>query len=345
MEVAYRDLNDNEITLTPQVVKKYICNNSAITDSEMAMFLKLCQHQQLNPFLREVYLIKYGSQPATMVTGKETFLKRAKRDPRYAGHECSIEGKIPEMSATAKVYVQGYQVPITCTVWYEEYVGTKKDGTPTAMWANKPRTMLAKVALVQALREAFPDTFGGMYSQEEINTVDADNLPTADIVVEKPVVTETVVTEIEQPEEPVSAELNDGEDVQAVEIQEVTATEKINEAAEKIREEFGSTTEIIFDDPEGLVKRVGPNSDIELGPRPERPSPVPGSCTPEYAEYLLNLFKAKIEGNMYLSFLEENVDKPLCEWSLLTINLLEDLGKSIMQNKVSFDEVFGKYFK
>ena len=75
MEVAYRDLNDNEITLTPQVVKKYICNNSAITDSEMAMFLKLCQHQQLNPFLREVYLIKYGSQPATMVTGKETFLK------------------------------------------------------------------------------------------------------------------------------------------------------------------------------------------------------------------------------------------------------------------------------
>ena len=29
--------------------------------------------------------------------------------------------------------------------------------------------MLKKVALVQALREAFPEDFGGMYSEEEIN--------------------------------------------------------------------------------------------------------------------------------------------------------------------------------
>jgi|TARA_X000001382_G_C3177343_1_gene181380 phage recombination protein Bet len=314
MEVAYRDLNDNDIKLTPAVVKKYICNNSAITDSEMAMFLKLCQHQQLNPFLREVYLIKFGNQPASMVTGKETFLKRAKRDPRYAGHECSIEGTVPEMSATAKVYVQGYQVPISCTVFYEEYVGTKRDGTPSSMWANKPRTMLQKVALVQALREAFPDTFGGMYSQEEINSVDSDKLPTANIVIEK--------------QEPEVVESKDAEVVES----------------EVVVEDVKSESTITFDEPKGKQIKRGANTDVELPERPDRPTALPGSCSEQYANYLVQLFRMKIEDKFYLEYLEEYVEQPLEEWSLLSINKIEKLGKDIIQGSVDFDDVFGTHY-
>jgi len=166
---------ENTVELSPDIIKKYLVSGDGkITDQEIMMFLKLCEYQQLNPFLREVYLIKYGSKPATMVTGKETFLKRAYRNPAYQGHKTgiSLDGKI----AWAEVYVKDYQVPIKCEVDFEEYVGRKSDGSINSIWKAKPNTMLKKVALVQALREAFPETFGGMYSQEEINTVDAEVL-------------------------------------------------------------------------------------------------------------------------------------------------------------------------
>jgi len=171
---------DNTVELSPDIIRQYLVSGDGkITDQEIMMFLKLCEYQQLNPFLREVYLIKFGSKPATMVTGKETFLKRAYRNPDYQGHKTgiSLDGKI----AWAEVYVKDYQTPIRCEVDFEEYVGRKTDGSINSIWKAKPNTMLKKVALVQALREAFPETFGGMYSQEEISTVDAEVLSTENV--------------------------------------------------------------------------------------------------------------------------------------------------------------------
>ena len=52
-------------------------------------------------------------------------------------------------------------------VSFDEYAGRKKDGSLNGQWSKKPATMIRKVALVQALREAFPKTFGGLYSAEE----------------------------------------------------------------------------------------------------------------------------------------------------------------------------------
>lgn len=166
----------HEITLSPSIVRQYLVSGQGnVSDQEIVMFIQLCKFQKLNPFLREVYLIKYGNNPAQMVTGKETFLKRARRNPLYQGHKTGIsaDGK----TAWAEVYVKGDAVPIRVEVDYEEYVGRKSDGTVTGMWRTKPKTMLKKVALVQAMREAFPDDFGGLYSQEEINTI-REELPT-----------------------------------------------------------------------------------------------------------------------------------------------------------------------
>jgi len=121
MEVVYKDINENEITLNPELVRQYLTTNDNVTPQEMGMFLRLCEMQRLNPFLREVYLVKYGNSPATFVTGKETFLKRAAHHPKYRGHQVETAGEPPEMTATARVYVDGYQVPIQCTVHYSEY--------------------------------------------------------------------------------------------------------------------------------------------------------------------------------------------------------------------------------
>jgi phage recombination protein Bet len=186
------------VTLTDEIVKKYIC--PLATEQERYMFLQLCKGQNLNPFLREAYLIKYGSSPATMVVGKDTFIKRARSIQTYRGFKAGIivisnktvvyrEGgmliKGEELiGGWAEVYRKDLDVPVRAEVSLEEYIGKKKVyennkvvGEETnAQWSVKPATMIRKVALVQAHREAFPDQFEGLYSGEEMG-IDVEAVP------------------------------------------------------------------------------------------------------------------------------------------------------------------------
>lgn len=190
------------VKLSPSIIRNYLVNGGGnVTDQEVAMFLNLCRFQHLNPFLREAYLIKFGNQPATIVTGKEAITKRAVRNPKYAGQQAGVvifheeSGELEHRAGAmlmdgerlvggwAKVYVTGYDVPIEAVVSFDEYVGTKGDGTINAQWAKKPATMIRKVALVQALREAFPEDLGGMYASEEMG-VDINEAAMAPVDIE-----------------------------------------------------------------------------------------------------------------------------------------------------------------
>lgn len=186
------DSNGTTVKLSLAIIKNYLVNGSgAVTDQEVVMFLNLCKAQHLNPFLREAYLIKYGNMPATIVTGKEVFTKRARRNKDYAGQQAGIlvqkeDGSVESRIGTlvlanetivggwAKVFIKGYDVPVEMTVSFDEYC-LKKEGKPASNWAGKPATMIRKVALVQALREAFPEDLQGMYSQEEVNIIEPLN--------------------------------------------------------------------------------------------------------------------------------------------------------------------------
>jgi phage recombination protein Bet len=194
------------VSLDANTVRNYLVPaDSRVTDQEVVMFLELCKYQKLNPFTREAYLVKYGNYAASIVTGKEVFTQRAQQDQRFAGIEAGItiltkdnqlirrDGSLllPQekdrlVGGWAKVYIKGYAVPMFDEVSLVEYIGKKSDGTPTKMWAEKPATMIRKVALVHALREAFPDKFKGLYSQEEINTIDTSTLPTTPVAVPEP---------------------------------------------------------------------------------------------------------------------------------------------------------------
>lgn len=197
-QVIKYDSNGTEIKLSPSIVKNYLVNgNGAVTNQEVVMFLNLCKAQRLNPFLREAYLIKFGSNPATIVTGKEVFTKRARRNKDFAGYEAGIivqskDGNLEYRSGTlyladeqivggwAKVHIRGYDVPVESSVSFDEYC-LKKDGHPASNWASKPGTMIRKVALVQALREAFPEDLQGMYAAEETNiSMQLDETPVLD---------------------------------------------------------------------------------------------------------------------------------------------------------------------
>jgi phage recombination protein Bet len=185
-----------KVELSFQIVKKYI--SPLASDMEIYTFMQLCRAQNLNPFLREAYLIKYAAdQPAAMVVGKETFMKRASRNEHYRGFKSGIivncntkEGPVIRYKEGAAVFPGEILLGGWCDVTRDdreslihievsltEYEGKKKDGTVTKMWDGKQATMIRKVAVVQAHREAFPDETEGMLALEEIRTIDITELP------------------------------------------------------------------------------------------------------------------------------------------------------------------------
>lgn len=190
--VAYM-ANGVEVKISMNDVKNYLVSGDKdrVTVKEVVMFMNLCRFAGLNPWLKEAYIIKYGNEPATLVTGKEAFLKRAEANPEYDGMESGVivqaENAIEYRTGTlvlkgeelvggwAEVWRRGRSHSCRIEVSFDEYAGRKKDGSLNSQWSKKPATMIRKVAQVQALRETFPAMLGAMYAAEEAG----DNLESA----------------------------------------------------------------------------------------------------------------------------------------------------------------------
>lgn len=174
------------IKLTPTIVRQYLVSGDAekVTMQEVVMFMNLCKAQKLNPWVRDAYCVKYGSSPASIVVAKGAFEKRADANPSYNGSVAGIivlklnedlerrEGALvlpgeKIAGGWAKVWRKDREHPTVIEVTFDEYVGKKGNGEMNSNWAKRPATMIRKVALVQALREAFPNEFEGMYIAEE----------------------------------------------------------------------------------------------------------------------------------------------------------------------------------
>lgn len=169
--------------ITAGTVRQYLDNGNKASDSELAMLVTMAKHQNLNPFLKEIYFIKYGTAPAQFVVSRDAYRKRAQKDPNFNGIKAGViveneDGSIEKLDGAFKkktqvligawceVQMKNLDFPIYVAVSYDEYVQTK-NGQPNSMWSNKPMTMLVKVAESQALRLAFPE-MAGTYSEEEL---------------------------------------------------------------------------------------------------------------------------------------------------------------------------------
>lgn len=175
--VKFEDERGQAVQVTAQDVQRLICPNA--TMQEVAFFLELCRVQRLNPWTKEVYLVKYGNQPASIIVGKDVFTKRAYRNPECEGWETGVvivtkkgverrEGTAyyPEvgeklLGGWARVFTKGKR-PTYAEVSLAEY------STGKALWASKPAVMVAKVATVTALRNAYPEAYAQLYSSEEM---------------------------------------------------------------------------------------------------------------------------------------------------------------------------------
>ena len=179
--------NGEDVKLSPKMIKDYlVAGNGQVTDQEVVMFLSLCKFQHLNPFTRDAYLIKYGTSPATVVVGKDVLLKRAMRSEKFGGLSAGVivvntNGEVEEREGTfvlpeenlvggwAKVLIKGYDLPFYSSVSMKEY------STGKSNWLTKPATMIRKVAMAQALREAFPEEMSALYDQAEMGEIKVDS--------------------------------------------------------------------------------------------------------------------------------------------------------------------------
>lgn len=183
MNVNYETVLGN-VELDVNTVKNYLVKgNGSVTDQEVVLFIKLCEAQKLNPFVTgEVYLIKFGSQPAQMVIGYDAYKRRAEENPHHLYTESGITvirgstGEIVQkpgaclypteklIGGWCKVHkLKGSKEVVTFKeVTFDEY------NKGNAIWKEKPCTMIEKVAISQCLREAYPKDFEGLYTAEEL---------------------------------------------------------------------------------------------------------------------------------------------------------------------------------
>lgn len=86
-------------------------------------------------------------------------------------------GKIVTCAVTVKKMTGAHIGDFTAEVYFNEY------STGRNLWTTKPRTMIAKVAEMHALRKACPEELAQSYVEEEIQREVAKEVPAIDLTV------------------------------------------------------------------------------------------------------------------------------------------------------------------
>lgn len=174
-----------------------------VTKPELQAFLHECQRRKLDPFARQIYLIGrwdrekgrkvYRSQ--TSIDGFRVIARRAADEARETVEYddtlwCGPDGQwtdiwlSPEPPAACKVVVlrDGKRFPATAR--YTSYAVLSAKGEPVGLWRKMADSQLAKCTEALALRKAFPEDLGGLYTDDEMQQADgpAPGPVTAEVV-------------------------------------------------------------------------------------------------------------------------------------------------------------------
>lgn len=179
--------NGRDYLVSPKDILEWVAPGAPI--GEAKKFLVVCQTTGLNPLLGEIDLLPFSGKYQAVVR-KNGYLKCARRDPDYDGHESGIsvqayktglagkktkEGPIIDIPGTCvpdghlliggwcKMYRKGISRPVYKRVSFSEY-GKNTPGP----WQAIPCTMIEKVAIAHAARESF-DLLAGTYDDSEMD--------------------------------------------------------------------------------------------------------------------------------------------------------------------------------
>lgn len=169
-----------------------------VAPEELVSFLHECQRRKLDPFSRQIYLIgRYdrskGRKAYRSQTSIDGFRLIARRAADKSGIDYSYEDTIwfddkgerhevwllPGPPAAAKVVVIRNGNRFDAVARYGAYVQSGQDGKPQGLWRSMPDVLIAKCAEGLALRKAFPEDLGGLYTEEEMAQADNPQRVTA----------------------------------------------------------------------------------------------------------------------------------------------------------------------
>lgn len=177
--IEFKDDAGMPVKFTSQDIRERLCPNA--TDSELALCVELCNRQHLNPFTQDVYLVKYGNAPASIITNYQVFNRRANKQPNYGGIDSGVvvlrDGKVVKKKGSAVYKIIGEQliggwaevkftdgkIPAYAELALTDY------STGKSNWAKMPGVMIDKCAKAAAWRLAYPGEFRGMYVSEEMD--------------------------------------------------------------------------------------------------------------------------------------------------------------------------------
>lgn len=166
-----------------QLIKDTIAKDA--TDEELRHFIAVCERVGLDPFARQIYLVKRWDSRlkrtvATPQVSIDGFRVVAERTGQYRGQTapqwCGWDGEWvdvwlaeePPQAARVGVWREGNKEPLYRPALLRSFLQTNKDGSPAAMWRTMPEVMLLKCAEAQALRAAFPNHLSGVYTSDEM---------------------------------------------------------------------------------------------------------------------------------------------------------------------------------
>lgn len=165
--------------LDGETLRNFVDPKHQASPQELQTLLAIVKNRNLNPFTKEVYFIKYGNNQAQIVVSKDAFMKRAEQNQNYDGFESGViyedekgelktkKGVILPRKATliggwCEVYRKDRSRPVYREVELSAY------NTHKNWWQKAPGQMIEKVAIVAAVRDAFSENVGGLYTADEM---------------------------------------------------------------------------------------------------------------------------------------------------------------------------------
>jgi len=184
-EVSY-EVAGQKINLDIETVRSFIAVGNNITNKEIIFFMEACKYQGMNPFTKDMYLVKFNDT-VQMMTSINVMTQRLNEYDRLEGWNSGIivinqetqkeeykkgtffNKKTEELvGAWFEAHIKGWKTSFMETINLDDYLKFNKFGKPQSQWASMPAVMIEKCAVAFGIRRILPGEFKGVYTADEI---------------------------------------------------------------------------------------------------------------------------------------------------------------------------------
>lgn len=235
-----------------------------------AMFLAAAAKYDLDPLLGEIWLGELNGKP-TVITGRNSYIKAAQRDPGYLGFDSGVvrekdefeirrKGESVEVHHTIRGFgARGKIVGAYCVAYH-------KDRRPVAItrawedfrhlhsrptWRQNPEDMIETRAIVAALRRQF--NLGGLYTEADGAHQGGADAGAIGEVTTDPLTARLRSEQAESASEPVAEAEAAGQEIQDAEWEVVEGEEDEAQEAPKFADDYDDEDEAVAAERDELI--------------------------------------------------------------------------------------------